>query len=463
MKIVLDAVEEKVCSILLQFSKEFALTGNPAVTLRFTGGWVRDKLLGRTSHDIDVAIDKSTGEEFATGLHNYMVGKNLAETNVHKVAVNPEKSKHLETAMTRICGLDIDFVNLRSEEYASDSRVPSKITFGTPEEDAFRRDATLNALFYNLTTDTVEDFTGRGLEDLKNGVLRTPLDPTETFRDDPLRVLRLLRFVGQLGFTVAPNTYAAMRGNLVGSSIQSKVSGERVGKEIEKMLSSGHSVKAMQSLVDLDLARYVFSHQAESPKDHSISTSRDQLATRLTSMEWLIPQLTDSLSAENKSILWLASLLQDLPEEDVGIITQAGLKMTRLVKDGCLKLVRSAQLFDHLCELYQADQLRRVDAGLYVRNCGALWPLTIKFNAARLHSLKKDVTLAAKIERTIIGQGLEKAYELKPLIAGKELMTLLSLKPGPGIKKILDSELEFQLQNPSIDKNDMIEWLKEQL
>lgn len=87
----------------------------------------------------------------------------------------------------------IDLVNLRSEKYTDDSRVPV-IEIGSPEEDALRRDLTINALFYNINEQKVEDFTGKGLEDLQNGIIRTPLDPLQTFLDDPLRVLRTIRF-----------------------------------------------------------------------------------------------------------------------------------------------------------------------------------------------------------------------------------------------------------------------------
>jgi tRNA nucleotidyltransferase (CCA-adding enzyme) len=87
----------------------------------------------------------------------------------------------------------IDLVNLRSEEYAADSRVPV-IEIGTPEQDAMRRDLTVNALFYNINTGQIEDLTGKGISDLQARICRTPLDPLQTFMDDPLRVLRAVRF-----------------------------------------------------------------------------------------------------------------------------------------------------------------------------------------------------------------------------------------------------------------------------
>ena len=76
------------------------------------------------------------------------------------------------------------------------------MTFGTPEQDAFRRDFTINSLFYNINTKEVEDYTGKGIEDMKLGVIRTPLAAKETFVDDPLRVLRAIRFASRFGFAL---------------------------------------------------------------------------------------------------------------------------------------------------------------------------------------------------------------------------------------------------------------------
>lgn len=101
------------------------------------------------------------------------------------------------------CSLWVDLVNLRKEEYAEDSRIPV-MEFGTPEEDALRRDLTINALFYNINEDKVEDFTKMGIEDLKNGFIRTPLEPYTTFKDDPLRILRVFRFASRYSFKCDP-------------------------------------------------------------------------------------------------------------------------------------------------------------------------------------------------------------------------------------------------------------------
>ena len=126
------------------------------------------------------------------------------------VAANPAKSKHLETACVRLFGRAVDFVNLRAEDYAADSRVP-QIAFGSPQQDAARRDLTINALFYNLRSGEVEDLTGRGLADLRAGLVRTPLPPRTTFLDDPLRVLRAIRFATRFHYRFDPGARALPR------------------------------------------------------------------------------------------------------------------------------------------------------------------------------------------------------------------------------------------------------------
>ena len=182
--ITLTPKEQSLFSLLATITESKGLK----ITLRVAGGWVRDKLLGQESHDIDIALDTMMGSEFVEIVRTYLVENNLATSKGFGVIkANADKSKHLETATINIDGEWIDFVNLRKEDYAADSRVP-EIQIGTPTEDAFRRDLTINAMFYNINEGKIEDFTGLGLQDLKDQRIRTPIDPTKTFFDDPLRI-----------------------------------------------------------------------------------------------------------------------------------------------------------------------------------------------------------------------------------------------------------------------------------
>lgn len=121
--------------------------------------------------------------------------------------------------------MEIDFVNLRSEEYCQTSRIPTMV-FGTAEEDAFRRDLMINSLFYNISTNEVEDFTRRGIAGLNSGKIVTPLPPKQTLLDDPLRVLHAVRFSTRFGFTLDEILKQAAACDEVRAAIRDKISWE---------------------------------------------------------------------------------------------------------------------------------------------------------------------------------------------------------------------------------------------
>lgn len=217
-------------------------------TVRVAGGWVRDKLLGRQNHDIDIAIDDMTGIEFAEHVQACMESQGLETRTIAKIEANPEQSKHLETATVKIFDMPIDFVNLRAEEY-TDSRIPT-MRFGNAREDADRRDFTVNALFYNVNTGAIEDLTGRGYIDLKAGVIRTPLPPRTTLLDDPLRVMRAVRFASRYAFHIVPELKASMMDPVVRAALGNKVSKERVGSELDGMLLGQRPIGSLRMLHD---------------------------------------------------------------------------------------------------------------------------------------------------------------------------------------------------------------------
>lgn len=243
--IELSSKEAQLKGLLLEVASYIDQTQklDEPVVLRWAGGWVRDKLLGIESHDIDTAINVLTGQAFSSKIRELCEKPEMAEKhgitstdigNLHTIPANPDKSKHLETTTIRLLGFDVDFVNLRKETYTDDSRNP-QMEFGTAQEDALRRDATVNALFYNLNTGKVEDFT-TGLADMRAKVMRTPLEPLQTFTEDPLRVLRLIRFASRLEFAIDPAVERVMADPQVLHALRLKISRERVGVEVEKML-----------------------------------------------------------------------------------------------------------------------------------------------------------------------------------------------------------------------------------
>ena len=208
--------------------------------------------------DIDIALDDKLGREFADELNQWLSDHGRETHSVGVVLKNPEKSKHLETATMRVNNYWIDFVNLRAEEYTSDSRIPDLMRIGSPEEDSLRRDLTINSLFYNINEGIVEDMTGRGIDDLRRGIVSTPLPPLTTLLDDPLRVLRSVRFAARLRFTMSEELKTAAADERVKAALEQKVSRERVGSEVDLMLKSRDPVGAMRLLVNLGLINTVF-------------------------------------------------------------------------------------------------------------------------------------------------------------------------------------------------------------
>lgn len=225
--------------------------------VRVAGGWVRDKILGHESHDIDLVVNNMKGQAFAEAVNRYLSEQGVNVAKIGIILANPAQSKHLDTVTFKIHGQKVDVNNLRTEVYNPMNRIPV-VTFGTPLQDAMRRDLTINTLFYNINNDTVEDWSGQGLQDLKVGVIRTPMDPMQTIKDDPLRVLRAIRFAGRFGYSVSPDLATAARHPQTRYRLHHLVSRERCGIEVEKMLTQSNPVRSFRLMVEFGLYSIVF-------------------------------------------------------------------------------------------------------------------------------------------------------------------------------------------------------------
>jgi poly(A) polymerase len=210
------------------------------------GGWVRDCLLERDhpEKDIDIVVIGS--------------GIEIARKAARKLHPGTKISvfKNFGTAMFRVQEYEIEFVGARKESYDRNSRKPI-VENGTLEDDQARRDFTINALAISLNEETFGKFLDPfgGVDDLKKKIIRTPLDPDKTFSDDPLRMMRAVRFACQLNFTIEENTFNSIKKNADRIKI---VSEERIVTELNKIIMCNHPSKGFILLEKAGLLSIIF-------------------------------------------------------------------------------------------------------------------------------------------------------------------------------------------------------------
>ena len=206
------------------------------------GGFVRDLLLNRPSKDIDIVI---IGNGIA-----------FAESVAQKLKVKLSVFKNFGTAMLRYKDIEVEFVGARKESYRAHSRKPI-VEDGTLDDDQKRRDFTINALAIALHPDQFGELLDPfgGVTDLEQKLIRTPLDPVETFSDDPLRMLRAIRFASQLSFSIDSIAIEAIKQNVERISI---ISQERITEELNKIILSTKPSVGFIYLFDTGLLHKIF-------------------------------------------------------------------------------------------------------------------------------------------------------------------------------------------------------------
>lgn len=228
--------------------KIFGLISQAADSLNYetyvVGGYVRDQILGRNCKDVDFVCIGN--------------GIELAETTARLINSDLHVSvfKNFGTAHFKWDGIDLEFVGARKESYQRDSRKPT-VAQGTLADDQNRRDFTINALAISLNKDTygqlVDPFDGIG--DIETKIIRTPLDPDITFSDDPLRMMRAIRFATQLDFTIHPDTFESIKRNAERISI---ISQERITDELNKIVLAKKPSTGFILLEESGLLKLIF-------------------------------------------------------------------------------------------------------------------------------------------------------------------------------------------------------------
>ena len=419
------------------------------------GGFVRDQILKRKTKDIDI-VTLGSGIELAEKITN--------ELSTSSVKV----FKNFGTAMIMVNDLEIQFVGARKESYRSDSRNPI-VENGTIEEDQNRRDFTINALAISLNNSTYGDFTDPfgGLNDLNNQLLKTPLNPVITFKDDPLRMMRAIRFASQLNFHIEENTFKAICENVERIKI---VAQERITEELNKIILSNHPSIGFKLLEKSGLLKIIFP-EFQLLKGIDIIDGKghkDNFYHTLQVLENLLP-----FSENNLWLRW-AALLHDIAKpstkrfnkkqgwtfhghEDKGArMVPSIFRNLKLPLDDKMKYVQKLVLL-HLRPISLTNSsitdsaLRRLlfDAGKDLDDLMSLCKsdITSKNKEKKIKYLKRFQTVKEKL---IDVEKRDKIKNWQPPINGKEIMTTFNLKPCKevGVLKemiknaILDGEIK---------------------
>ena len=421
------------------------------------GGYVRDLLLGRKSPtDIDF-VTESSGIELAQAVAK---------------SINPETKvsifKTYGTAMFRYENLELEFVGARKESYSADSRNP-QVEQGTLEDDQKRRDFTVNAMAISLNKDNFGELIDpfNGMEDMEQKILRTPLEPVQTYSDDPLRMMRAIRFASTLGFSIEQKSLEAIEKEAKRIEI---ITVERIMVEFNKIMLSEKPSVGLEIMKKTGLLDIVL------PELTALEGIEEVEGQKHKDNFWHTLEVVDNIS-KNTDNLWLrwAALLHDVGKAPTKKYVKGtgwtfhgheflGSKMVKTIfqrlklplgKD--MKYVQKmVKLSSRPIALISDDvsdsALRRMlfDAGEDLEDLFTLCKADITTkNSYKQEKFKKNFEYVAKKIKEV--EEKDHVRNFQPPITGEEIMQMFNLKPGREIgilkERVKEAVLEGEIPN----------------
>nr|POE80472.1 isoform cytoplasmic+nuclear of cca trna nucleotidyltransferase, mitochondrial [Quercus suber] len=453
-RIELTQMERSIFDRLLATLRHFDLTNHH---LRVAGGWVRDKLLGKECYDIDIALDNMLGSEFVDKVRDYLLSTGEQVQGVAVIPCNPEQSKHLETARMRLFDMWIDFVNLRSEEYSDNSRIPTKV-------------------------------------------------------NDEVDFANLFAIAGALccakfGFLLDEELKEAASCDEVKDALAAKISRERIGVEIDLMLSGNQPVKAMTYICDLMLFWIVFTLP---PKfEPAKSEGCDRFCIGYLDATWSLIQLIgdSTFNDEQRRLSLYAALFlpfrktiyKDNKAKKIPVVNyifRESLKRKASDAETVVNLHSALDKFLSLIPFLVSEgniqpievnwgrglddvpypSKLRVLTGLLLREIKDFWRVTLLLSTLlyptevdctedfpKQHfQLDKQRDLFEAVESAIAKLGLEKVWDVKPLVNGKDIMSVLQHKAGGPLIRVWQQKLlAWQLAHPYGTAEECTDWMRQ--
>ncbi len=442
------------------FRKISQAADNLGLDCYVVGGYVRDIFLQRPSNDIDVVVVGS-GIRVAEELKNILGRK--AHVSVFR---------NYGTAQVKYQGTEVEFVGARRESYRRDSRKPI-VEDGTLEDDQNRRDFTINALAVCLNKDRFGELVDPfdGLYDMEDGVIRTPLDPDITFSDDPLRMMRCVRFATQLNFFIDEETFDALERNKERIRI---ISGERISEELNKILLSPVPSKGFVDLHRCGLLELILP-ELSALDNVEVRNGRAHKNNFYHTLEVLdnVARSTSGKDTPSETKLWLrwAALLHDIGKTKtkrwehpqgwtfhnhnfVGAKMVPGIfRRLKLPLDMKMKYVQ--KLVDlHMRPIVIADEevtdsaVRRLlnDAGDDINDLMTLCEADITSrNEVRKHQFLNNFRLVREKLKDLEERDYKRL--LQPVIDGNEIMEMFDLRPSKEVGLLKQYLKEAVLDN----------------
>jgi len=380
------------------------------------GGCVRDGVLGVVPKDFDVATNGRP---------------EIVEALFHKTV-----SVGKAFGVIRVVGdgYDVEVATFRHDKEYKDGRRPVGVVFCTPEEDALRRDFTVNALFYDPVLRKIHDFV-KGLEDIQSRIIRTVGEPSERFKEDHLRLLRAARFVAQLGFEIEPNTYRAIE-ELHG--LISTVSPERIRDEMTKLLMSNHAARGIEIAEKVGLLEDILPELKTIEQAEKEIGQTKRLLIQIHAQKLATPELT-----------WLSFLhfLPDLEE----ILTR--LKFSNRQSESIIQSVTFQRQLESSASWTRAQKLM-----FFAHPYARLSLVFFRLRQALIDERSKQTSQALFLEKEFQSfTGLP-----TPLVTADDLM-LLGMKPGRELGELLKRTFEAQLNLVFGSKAGALDWVKKEL
>lgn len=416
-------------------------------TALFAGGCVRDMILGLEPKDIDIATSATPDQVELLFKRTIPVGKQFG------------------VIVVLLDGFEFEVASFRNDGNYTDGRRPDGITFSTPEEDAKRRDLTINGMFFNPLNDEIIDFVG-GREDLEKGIIRFIGNPQERIDEDRLRILRAIRFTAKFNFTFDQKTSNAIYNN---AERIKDVSAERIKDELDKILKLDNPSVGILLLGGYRILDYILPEVKalwgcnQSPRYHSEGNVGNHTILVLEEARKMTSDIT---------ILW-AALLHDIGKPSTTTLDEKGnfrcfghdevgaemanVIMTRMKSSTEEKVMVCSMIADHMKIGFTKDMkkstIRRFVAQPNFEKLMVLYKADCLGCVPSEEVLKNKILIAYDFLVDFVSKPENVRVLPEPLVNGRTLIDL-GLKPGPLFKKILRDIMDLQLEGKITTKEE---------